>query len=492
MPVSTSLLAELRRRIRDTRFAYRALSLSISDTNTTTAIVEITDGHLITTIAGGSAPSLNLDLSNSRYDTLGKLYQVLSRAPGYVAQRDKEDSNEHASIDLEPFGPLDISSTGVDLAHHLFADSELEEILKTAIMRHNPSLTVSTLPPQEFAFVLHLAEAGVCRIQAMDVAKRRGTEKDVSALLQVASTFEDLYKTDTTRLMRTIQSPREANSNTMDEGDVVIGSLVRPSGRTGYMSPLSQTIPPDAAVLLDPDEHDVEDDNVRVVWQRNKNFSFYSYELWMDNRPDVVRSQEGTLVPPGVPFAITNQDTLRDGAHRATTSKMVFRAYGPNTASTRSTYAMFVEEFGQLIGNFAVSQLESQTDYYFRLYVVGGNYVAVASNVVKATTKALRAMFLRTYPVPNPQGPSGTALSLTSGPPGTVVTCSLNNMKGAFTAQHVVRLGDKVVTATIINPYQFTFVVPAYQNIQLPMDVSIVSPNQLIDRLKQVFTVSTS
>jgi hypothetical protein len=335
----------------------------------------------------------------------------------------------------------------------------------------------------------------VCREQAMNASKRRGTDKDVASLLSVATNFEQVYSEDTTRLMRAIQSPKETNANIVDEGDVMLGTLARKSLRTGFMSPLSATIPLEAAVLLEPDQRDAEDDNIRVVWQRNKNYEFYSYELWMDSRPEVQREREGGIVSPGIPnaFLLTNGDTIRDGAKRQTTSIMVFRSFGGNSNSSRSSFSTFVEEFGQLIRSFAVSGLESSTTYYFRLYVIGINYDEVSSNVVRVQTKALRARFLQVYPDPNfPSGPTGTALNLTSGPPGTVVTVFLNNIKGAITAAHTVKLGPKVVPITIVNPYQFTFTVPAFQNISRPLDIAIISPNQLVDVLPQAFTVSSS
>lgn len=506
MPISSSILSEFRRRIKDVRHSSRAFGVAIVDPGVTTATAEVTMGHLIVNVQGGAAPSIDFDLSNPRYDTIGRLYQVVSRVQGYRATLDEDVNLDHPSNDIEGFGPLPIagggtvmpasaSGSGVDLTHHLFSDSELEEILKIAIQRHNPSLTLSTLPPQEKTFVITLAHAEVCRIQGYDASKRKGLDQTVENLIALADSFEKQYKDDTTRLSRAIQSPREANSNTTDEGDVMLGKLFRRSGRTGFMDPLGNVIPPDAAVLQDPDEHDIEDDNIRVVWQRNKNWDFYSYELWMDTRPDVIRTREGGLIFAGVPInALISPDTdfgQRNAAKRMTTSTLVFRSFGSNSNASQSSFATFVEEFGQLIRSFSVGGLESQTTYYFRLYIVNINYVATSSNVVRGMTKPLRARFISQFFDPNnPLAPVGQFISVTTGPAGTVVTLQLDTTKGAFTTLHTLKFSEKPVVPTITNGgYTLTATVPAFQNIG-PKDLAIVSPTGLVDVRNQGFLLT--
>ena len=454
------------------------MSIGIRDASVTSATAEITNGHLIITIAGGTTNSLDFDLSNPRYDTIGGLYDAISRAGGYTANLAEDADRNHSSTDIAPFGPLNIQTVGCELVHHLFSDNELEDIARDATHRHNPSLSLATLPPQEWAFVFPLAHANILRTQAMDATKRRGLSEDVSSLLELARSYEEQYTADTQRLARAIQSPREANANIVDEGDVMLGTLFRRSGRTGFMSPLASVIPPDAAKLLDPNEHDIEDSNVRVVWERNKNFDFYSYELWMDTTPDVVRSRDGGLIPTGAPISqLTTDDTRYEGAVRRTSSVMVFRSFGGNSNASRSSFATFVEEFGQMIRSFAVGNLESQSTYYFRLYVQNVNYDSIGSNVVKAVTRPLRARFIQ-Y----------NALSLTSGKPGAVVTVTCDPTKGQFTSQHVFKIGGKVVATTILTPYTFSFVVPSFENYG-PKDVVIVSPTKLLDVISYAFTV---
>lgn len=492
MPLSTSLVAEFRRRIQDVRPSRRAFSISISDPNAIKAVVEVTNGHFIVNVSGGEAPSVDFLLTNPAYDTVGKLYQVLSRTKGYSVQRDEDASHDHLSMDIDAFGPLPINETGLNIAHHVFSDSELEEVLRRATQRHNPSLTPQTVPPQEHQFVHLLGHAEICKIQAYDATKRRGLDKTVDDLLKMSQEFEQQYRDDTERLARAIQSPREANPNTMNEGDVVLGKMVRRSLRTGFQSPLSQVLDPTEVVLLDPDEHDVEDDNVRVVWRRNKDMDFYEYELWMDSQPDVVRTREGGLVFAGTPISFQTTDDVRhEPGSRMTTSTMVFRSFGANSNSSRSSFSTFVEEFGQLIRSFAVGNLESSTTYYWRLYVINNNYVAASSNVVKATTKALRARFMPIARNSNQPGPTGTAFDRVSGPAGTVVNVTLDPTKGQYTAQHVFKVAEKVVVPTINTPYSLTIVIPTFQNIG-NKDLVIISPNKLQEVRSQAFMVSAS
>lgn len=478
MPVETSYVGELRRRINDVRHSRRAFTITVTDDQVTRCIAEVTNGRLIITPQGGSAAKIDLKLTSSSYDTIGALHQVISRSQGYAAQLDEDANVDHVSVDLEPFGPIDIRGTGIELRHRLFGDGELGDLITRALQRHNPSMTLSTMPPQEWTFVLSLAHAEVCRVQAYDASKRKGLDTDTETLLRLAESFETQYEKDRERNARAIQSPREANSNLVDEGDVMLGQMNRLSLRTGFMSPLAKAIPPDAAVLNELDERDIEDDNVRLVWQRNKNVDFYEYELWMDSSPEVIRTREGGQIYAGRQIAYTTtEDTRRDGAVRQTSSIMVFRSFGANAPSQRSSFSTFVETFGQGFKSFAVGKLESETTYYFRLYIVSTNYQAVGSNIIKATTKKLRTRFGN--PVYRDKD-SGTA--------GDVVTITFDSTKGAFTAQHTFKIGEKIVTPTIIDAFHISFTVPTFENKGLK-DFVVISPNRLIDVRSNAFTV---
>jgi hypothetical protein len=455
-----SLLSEFRRRIQDVRYSQRAFGLGISaESGATSAIAELTNGHLIVSIAGGSAPSLDISLTNTRFDTVGKIYQSLSRATGYRAQIDEDVVQDHPSIDLEPFGPVDILGSGIDLKHRLFSDAELEDILRDSIRRHNPSLSISTLPQQEAPFVFMLAHASVCRDQAYNAAKRKGLDSSVDSLIQLAESFEKAYQADIKRLHNAIAPPKESNPNTMHEGDIVLGKIFRRSSRTGMSAAIASNIPPDAAVLLEPGDLDAEDTSARVIWQRNTEVQFYSYELWMDSRPEVVRS-------------------VRDD--RPTTSKLVFRSYGSNSSYNLIAFATFTEQYGQLARSFVKSDLEPETDYYFRLYISDLNRESVASNVVRVRTKARRCKF-----------DSTTFVSPATGPVGTTVHVYFDSTAAAFTSSHILKLGEKTLTTTIVSSYHVTFVIPSFVKLDVSKDLVVISPNGLTEVKRDAVLVSS-
>jgi len=476
MPLDTPLLAELRRRIKDVRYSQRAMGVAVSDSYVTNAYAEITNGRFMVNVVGGTAPNIDIDLASSRYDTVGKLYQAISRLPGYTVSLDEDAEQDHLSTDLEPFGPIDIQEVGINLRHRLFSDIELTEILQQAVSRHNPTFTVSTLPPQENVFVLMLAHSQVITAQAYDASKRRGMDATVETLLAMAQQMETTYVADTSRLQKALHSPKGPNPNTLAEGDVVLGKLYRRSMRTGFMSPISQNLPPSEAIIIDFDERDIEDTNARIRWERNRDMSFFSYELWMDSQPEVQRSREG-LVYTTTPFA--QLPTEFDAVDRRSSSTLVFRSFGPNSNFNRSTFSTFVEEFGQLMTSFVVPWLEPESVYYFRLFIVDLNYESVGSNVLQVRTKTLRCRFTE-Y----------NWTDKTSGPPGTVVTLNFDPARGQFTTAHELRIGDKQVVPTIITPFQVSFVVPSFVNRQVPKDLVVTSPTKLVDVRREAFTVT--
>lgn len=469
----TSLVAEFRARARDVRASQRAFGLAVVDSTVTSAVVEITNGRLLVTVTGSpSCPSVDVSLSDPRYATIGDLLNALGRSPGYRVARDEGVNMGHASVDLDLQGPAECQGTGVDLFHHMFSDLELEAILRRAIQRHNPSLNLVTIPPQEVEFALQMAMAILHREQATDAVKRKGLDMGVGELLQLADSYERAYNEDTKRLKRAIQSPKEANPNTMREGDITLGTLSRRSLRTGYIAPVGANLPPDAPVLLDPSDLDQEDDNVRVQWQRNHNADFYSYELWMDTQPEVQRTKEGQL------FAASpwSSRPANSGA-RITTSKMVFRSLGPNSSS--AGYVTFITELGQAVKGFIVNGLEPENDYFFRLYVIDLNNESAASNVVRLRTVPMRAVLKE-----NDFASSLYAL------PGTVVTLYMRSDRGTFTAQHRVFFGGQEVTATIVGPYEVTVVVPTFMHRETKKDLVVRSPTGLTSVMREVFQVA--
>lgn len=476
--ITASLVSELRRRIRDVRQAQRALGVQVTDDRASSAFAELTAGHLIFTVSGGTTPSLDLDLTSPRYDVMGKLVQALSRVPGYTVSKDEDINLDADALDLEPFGPLDVRGQSVELRHHIFSDRELGSVLSDAVTRHNPSFTVSSLPPQEAAFVLLLAQASICRTQAQDAAKRKGLDTTVENLLSLATTFEQTYSDDIRRLARAIASPREANPNRMAEGDMVLGTLFRRSPRTGYGAPIAANLAPGPAVLLPPDDRDVEDTNVRVVWERNTSTTFANYELWMDFRAEVERwgdprwDDRNPYIWP---------DTLPDRDHQAVasragrrlgTSRCVYRAFGPNRPADSGSFRGPLDESGQAVHSAVIGPLEPLTTYFFRAYVFDVNGEGTGSNVLALTTQALRCRFSTA---------TSGYLSAYVAAAGTVLTAYFDTTAGAFTASHKLFVGEKQVTPTIVSSYVATFVCPAFSYADVSKDLTVVSPTELLD-----------
>ncbi len=462
------LVSELRTRVTDIRHCMRAFGLAVVDETCTSAIAELTNGHLIVLCAGGP-PQIDIDLRHSLFNTVGKVYQSLERTPGFRVSLDEDVCLDHDSLDLQSFGPTNILGTGVDLVHHRFSDTELESFISSAVTRHNPSFTIQTVPPAEATFVLTLAHANVCRVLATDATKRKGMDQEIFYLLELANSLERSYDKDVKRLRRALQSPKEAPSNDMAEGDIVIGSFSRFSLRTGKMTPNATNLPPMPAELLPIEDEDIEDERITVRWKRNRDTDFYSIEIWCNHVPDVERlgnKSDSALASASI--------------SKAGTSKCVFSTRANVVQTPYRASRMAIGGTGQAVTSYPVDHLEPETEYYFRAYIFDLNGEASASEVESAVTKAFRSKLSRLVPLMPAMGPAGT-----------VVTVELDPERAPITAAHVVYLGVKTVTPTIIDGFHFTFVVPTF-SVKDAKDLCIVSPNGLVDTLPSAFTVTAT
>lgn len=188
---SPSLLSELRRKIQDVHPTFQCLSVGVTDSMATRAVLECTQGHLILTCTGGTVRGFDIDLLNPRFDTVGKLADQISRMTGMSAVLDNDVNRDHPSNDIDPFGPMDVLTQSFPLRHHYFSDIELQGLLQGAISRHNPSLTPQTLPRGEWELALTLAHAEVLRLKATDATKRKGTSETVSDLMALVRDLEE-------------------------------------------------------------------------------------------------------------------------------------------------------------------------------------------------------------------------------------------------------------------------------------------------------------
>jgi hypothetical protein len=459
---TNSLIDKLRRRIKDDRPVHTAMTVTVSDPSVSRAIAEVTDGHFIINIEGGKSQNVDLNLSDLRYSTVGRLHQALSRVQGITVRRHEDSQDQHISLDLLPIAPIDISANNaaLELKHHLFSDVELDEVVSQAIHRHNPSFDVINVPANEEIFILQLAHAEVCRRQAYDLTKRQSAEEHTTSdLLKIAESIESAYKSDTERLARALISPQEATPNTMGQGDVVMGSLYRASLRTGRHAPFGAQAGPTAPILLEPeDENDVEDTTVRVRWLRNTDNDFYQYELWSDTRPDVTNNLDQSITQ--------NEDYP------------VYYHYEGITAGTSRRVVRISGKVGQGRQSIVVTELEPCMTYYFRLFVRDTEGGIASSQVVQYRTKSLRTRFTQVSPL-------STIRALAN----EVITLFFSTAAGEVTDKHRLYIGEYQVPLALIDAFTATATVPEFHNKRLAKQVVIESPSGLRDICGQLLTV---
>ncbi len=433
-----NIVQELRSRLTDSRSQVRAFGISVQDRDAASAVLDVRNGRFDVTVIGGTAPSLSLDLSLPKYDTVGKLVRAIASVnPWYAAQQDEDMDEEFPSISISDLGPLDILGQSASILHRKFSDAMLTDVLRRAVLRHNPSMSLDIVPDGEAELVITLAHSMLMKQMATGAVKYRGMGMTVSEALAVADSLEKSYRADMVRLARAIQSPREAAPNIMREGDIVVGKFSRRM-RNGRMQSAGN-IPPEQPVLIEPDALAIEDTHVYLTWQRSADASFNRYELWRDTSPYVAKdrgtSVKVTSCPPGV------WDPVRD------------------------TLARNDGSFGGL---------EPETTYFFRLYVVDANGEYTGSQVVQATTLALRSKLLATTPPTPSTVQAGDVITMTFDPAYTAPASDLR-----------VSLGDKNLIPTITGAYEATITVPVFFQ-KGAKDLRVISPNGLMDVYKSI------
>lgn len=449
-----SLLEELRVQIRDTGYVNTAFTLSVAGKPNVRASAEVNKyGRLVVTALEGAVFSLDIDLNLPMYNTIGLLTSELQRIDNYIVSVSPEADLTHSSVDIEPFGPVQIgpNKVGATFNTRLFSDKELWDIIRFATKRHNPSFEPENIPQAEEHLVLSLAKVDVLRRQAMEASKRRGLSLVVADLLSIADSTENTYYLDVSRLRKALYSPPEAPVNEMGEGDVVSGTLMARNWRTGSFAPRSQNLKPAAPRLLDVEDSDVEDTNVRVRWARNRDMDFWSYELWLDYEPYVSRDKTyvARWMADRAPLAVYE---------RSTTSKLVYVSNKANSTAF-NVYPTIVDGSDQSVTSFVVSELEPESDYYFRLYVTDRQNEAVGSEVIHIRTKPLRTIL--------------RALHTRKATTGSTVMFS--TMGAQLTVDNQLYVGNKHVQFTVVGQTSGSFVVPQFTNYRTTKDVSIQS-----------------
>lgn len=493
------LVTALRSRIADERPAVAAFSLTVKGT-CKGALLEIPNGILTVTVEQGSGiKSISLDLNDPRYNTVGRLMNALSRITGYDVTPDVSYVPEHPSIDIRVDGLPDISGgTSYTFKHRVFSDTELMQILDTALQTHNPNYTsLASVPKSEHPYVLMKATAQAYRMVAADSAKRRGLDADAKTFLALATDMEEQYARDKKSMERVIPAPK-ADESKIGSGDAVQGTFVRRSLRAGYTSPYRDALPPTPPDLLDPADDDVEDVQVRLRWSQNREQSFSYYEVWRDTSPKVERSISGRLAnsggngSPQLPtttqysrFSTAKQVLGVSGGSRISPSFDGFFFWtAAELAGTSLVNATFIDGLiynnpGQ--GNIDIlgEPLEPNTDYYYRVYAINWNGEVVPSRVLKVRTKSFRAKFTRT---------STNVLDLNSIAPqtgplagGTAITITGT---GFVTGTDVQINGKSCGSIVVVSPTQITCTSPTFTNtafVGKKLNVVLTSPNGLQD-----------
>lgn len=488
-----NLLAALRSRVADDRAIVSAFVLSATG-ECKSAVVELVNGVLIINVEGGqTVQRITWNFADPKYSTVGRLLAELQKARGYTVLPDQNCVIDHPSSDLVIAGMPDISNKGsATFRHRIWSDTELMSFLHQAATLHNPNYSgINVVPRTEHPYVLMRAAALAYRVLAADTVRRRHLDADSDRLINLAKDLEQQYQTDTRSMHRVIPSPK-ADESKMGTGDVVVGTLVRESLRTGLQGPVRNALPPTAPRLYDAQDDDVEDTTIRLRWSQDRDDSHSHYEVWRDTGPRVERSLAGRLSD-----AFTMSLPAQSQVSRAGTAKQVLGAglaaspiydgFFFWTASEANATSLVNSTFidGQLennvgpVGASALGEpLEPETDYYYRIYVVNKNGEYAFSEVKRYRTKALRARLKRSS--------------------GLVASDALSVLFGAYTGGEALAIkgthfvegmrvllnGKPCTSVTIVDSENLTCVTPVFTNpdwVGKRVDIVLESPTGLLD-----------
>lgn len=302
------LLNEFRRRIGDTAYTYVQCEISCDDETATVATLEVTDSHLITTVADSdSATALNLDLQQPEYGTIERLVHYINGLDGYAARVASDGEGIHVSDDLEIIAPKDILRRFVQLKSRRWSDSELEDFLLRAISKlsrdTNKKFDIVTMPSKMRDMLFLLATLGVYWDQINNATKRRGLDLSVDEFRSLHQAILDEYER---ALKSYLAQQAEAESEELEEtggsGDIILGTQYRRNLRTGRLTPSALSPFPPAATLS---AGFIGGGKIQVVWTPVRMFNFHHYELWRGTTADLSNLSEvsrpvGAIAPTGV------------------------------------------------------------------------------------------------------------------------------------------------------------------------------------------------
>lgn len=485
------LVSALRGKLSDDRASVAAFSIAVT-VNAKSALLEITNGHFVVTVEQGEGvSSLRFNLSEPKYSTVGRLFDQLSRTKGYKLESDQHMHSDHPSVDLRVDGMQQIApKASYTLRHTLWSDGELSDFIAEASSLHNPNYaSLAQVPKNEHPFVLMKAAAAAYRSLAADSARRKGLETDASTLLRLASDLEAQYRTDLERLRRVVPSPK-ADESKMGHGDIVMGTQVRRSARSGYTAPIRPAGATQPPRLYDPADDDIEDTIARLRWSQAREQRFSYFELWRDTQPKVERCLNGRLAgDSGIPALASASQYSKAGTSKqvlgvfsnGNSASPVFDGFffwtAAEMAGASVSTATFIDGYNANMQGVTCDPLEPNTDYYYRLYAVDWNGEILPSEVKKIRTKSMRAAFARSGSILSP-----SAITPNTGPAagGTAVAIAGTN----FATGVQVLFGGKDATVVVNSGILLTATSPVFTNPQFVgryVDLVLVSPNGLRD-----------
>lgn len=291
------LLNEFRRQIGDTNYRYLQCDISCDDPAATNALLEITDTHLITTIDGGTAEDLDLDLTQPQYSSIELLVNAIRAKSGYSARVASDGEGTHDSTDLEIIAPKVILRTFVQLRSRRWSDSELEDFLNTALIKLGRDTGVAydltTVPSRVKDLMFLLATVGMYWDQINNATKRRGIDLRVEDFRTLHQTLLDEYDRSLKAFKATEPPPvstlTEEQIDAMQSGEIIVGTQFRRNLRTQRMTP-SVAVPFPAAESLQATF--IGGAKIRLDWTRSRTHAFHHYEIWRGTDNTVSNASE--------------------------------------------------------------------------------------------------------------------------------------------------------------------------------------------------------
>jgi hypothetical protein len=271
-----------------------------------------------------------------------------------VAASDGEGT--HPSSDLEIIPPKDMLRRYVQLRTRRWSDSELQDMLTTALTKLSRDLgvtySVSTVPSALKDLLLILATLNSYWDQINNATKRRGVDLRVDDFRSLHSALLDEYDRALKAYKEQQTSSTTLTTEELDDlgaGEIIVGTQIRRNLRTGRWTP-SVAVAFPAPELLGVVA--LGSGKVQVAWSRSHTNGFYRYELWRGTTSSVSNASEVILPLGAVP-------------------------------ATGTKIAMLSDPERTVWVDGATSPLPPGT-YYYRLYTFNVNGLWAASEVVAA------------------------------------------------------------------------------------------------------------